>query len=81
MKPNLKLLCTLLFVLTVVLPVFAVFPDSKPQEQILDNELSSETRVVNADSYEPDNIAFEATYLQADVVPQLLEHTIQVAGD
>ena len=81
MKPNLKLLCTLLFVLTVVLPVFAVFPDSKPQEQILDNELSSETRVVNADSYEPDNIAFEATYLQADVVPQLLEHTIHVAGD
>ncbi|PKN73586.1 MAG: hypothetical protein CVU50_02395 [Candidatus Cloacimonetes bacterium HGW-Cloacimonetes-3] len=84
MKTNLKLLCTLLFLIAAVLPVFAVFPDSKPQEQIQASELSSENREptrVNQDIYEPDNTATDATSLGANEAPQIQHHTMHVESD
>jgi hypothetical protein len=66
------------------MPVFAAFPDSKPQDQILASELSSENREptrVNPDIYEPDNTAADATWLGANEAPQLQHHTMHTQSD
>ncbi len=84
MKTNLKLLCTLLFLITVAMPVFADFSVSKPQDQILASELSSEnkeTRDLPQDIYEPDNTVADATGLGVydDLYHQ--HHTLHTPSD
>ncbi len=84
MKAKLNYLLSLLFLTATVLPVFAAFPGSMPQEQILESELNfgnGEPTRVDPDIYELDDTAADATWLGANEVPQLQNHTMHVESD
>ena len=94
MKTNLKLLCLLLFLITVVLPVFSgnylnavsseflLKPAKMPLDKNVPNEAASKFgERFEMDSYEPDDSATQYTTLEITSIDSTQAHTIHTPFD